>query len=186
MPKVTAAQRDKFFEGIEVAGMPVDVAAAHADIPDAWIARRADDPKFIAAVDRAQRKFEASSHVVIAAGGKGSRGRAYLLRQPTKGTRHGNGPASGAGWGGPAKGSDPRERHVLEGPGPGPGHYTAKGEERADRVARHAEEMQQLYYEFAHNDEKEDATRLSAATHLLNRIQGLPVAKIVTAVEDDF
>ena len=44
--------------------------------------------------------------------------------------------------------------------------------------------MRELYYEIAKNKENEPTVRLSAATHLLNRIEGLPVAKLVTANTD--
>jgi hypothetical protein len=92
----------------------------------------------------------------------------------------------GAGWGGPAKGAGmPTPRHDLGGnPGPGRGHYSKAGEGRLERQARHAEEMRQIYYEFAHDDSKEDAIRLTAATHMLNRSEGLPVQKVVTASTD--
>lgn len=59
------------------------------------------------------------------------------------------------------------------------------GEQKRERNERHAEEMRELYYTFAHDPEQPAMMRLSAATHLLNRIDGLPVAKVVTSEADD-
>lgn len=81
---------------------------------------------------------------------------------------------NGAGWGGPAKGPGKKtDRPLLRG-GPGRGHVN---EDRLQRNERWKEEMLTLYHDFASDEEKADATRLSAATHLLNRLDGLPVAK---------
>jgi len=112
-------------------------------------------------------------------------------RSPTSGTRKGNGdgwggPANGPGWGGPAKGASIKpKRPALGTPGPGRGHYSVAGEERRERKERLAEEMCELYYTFAHDPEQPTMVRLSAATHLLNRIDGLAVAKVVTSEADD-
>ena len=107
-----------------------------------------------------------------------------LKRPPTAGTRHGNGDHYGPGWGGPAKGPGSEKEPKLDGPGPGRGHYSKEGEGRLERQARHAEEMRQLYYDFASAPDKPDVIRITAATHLLNRVEGLPVQKIVTAESD--
>ncbi len=105
-------------------------------------------------------------------------------RPATKGTRKGK----GVGWGGAAKGGGGNEKKPFNGSakaGPGRGKFSLKGEERVARNARHAEEMRKLYYEFALDPAKEDSTRLSAATHLLNRLEGSPVAKILTGPTDE-
>jgi hypothetical protein len=89
--------------------------------------------------------------------------------------RKGNGDGQGPGWGGPAKGaSKKKDRPLLKTAGPGRGHVN---EDRAARNERWREEMFGLYYGLASNAEKPDMTRIQAATHLLNRLDGLPVAK---------
>lgn len=50
-------------------------------------------------------------------------------------------------------------------------------EDRQQRNERWREEMLELYHGLASNPKNPDTTRLSAATHLLNRLDGLPVAK---------
>lgn len=104
-------------------------------------------------------------------------------KAPTPATRVGN----GAGWGGPAKGASSKPKPMLPvGPGPGRGRYSIKGEERSARIARHAEEMRALLYRFANSSLVKPETRIAAATHLMNRNEGMPIAKVVTAVEDEF
>lgn len=91
----------------------------------------------------------------------------------SSGTRHGN----GKGWGGPAKGASKAKQQLLTGtPGPGRGNYSITGEAKAQRNERHAEEMRELYYTFAHDEAKKDEVRMTAATHLLNRIEGMPAS----------
>ena len=46
--------------------------------------------------------------------------------------------------------------------------------------------MLQLLYDFAHDATKADAIRISAATHLLNRIEDLPIAKVADAASDPY
>jgi hypothetical protein len=93
---------------------------------------------------------------------------------------------NGEGWGGPARGAgNGSERKDLGGkPGPGRGNYSKAGEGRLERQARHAEEMRKLYYEFATDGDKEDMVRLKAATHLLDRSEGLPIQRTITASTD--
>ena len=87
-------------------------------------------------------------------------------------------PAGGPGWGGQARGASGAKRHDLQGQsGPGRGMFSQEGEERAERRARYAEEMCELYYTFAKDPEQPTMVRISAATHLLNRLDGLPIAK---------
>lgn len=94
---------------------------------------------------------------------------------------------NGAGWGGPAKGAgNPTPRPPFDGtPGPGRGHYSIKGEEKRARDERLAEEMRALYYDVAMTPDEPTPNRLAAATHLLNRIEGAPIARQVTAQIDD-
>jgi hypothetical protein len=104
----------------------------------------------------------------------------------TKTSRAGQQPANRPkGWGGPAKGTGkviPAYRFKQA--GPGRGNYSIAGEGRLERQARHAEEMRGLYYEFANNETLAVESRMTAATHLLNRTEGLPVQKIVSAETD--
>lgn len=95
----------------------------------------------------------------------------------TSGTRAGK----GMGWGGPAKGKSvatAAPSFTGDAPGPGRGNFSIAGEDRAAREERHAEEMRQIYYDFATDDVREDNIRLSAATHLLDRIEGKPAQKV--------
>lgn len=91
--------------------------------------------------------------------------------------------ANGTGWGGMARGAHPAKLRFRF-PTPGPGRsrgYSVVGEARRDRDERIAEEMRELYYAFATDPEKPDSIRLSAADHLLDRIEGKPVAPVLTA-----
>lgn len=88
-------------------------------------------------------------------------------------TRYGN----GTGWGGAAKGASSAQSHDFEGrPGAGRRNFSQEGEARAERRARHVEEMCEILYGIAHNA-YEPGLRIQAADKLLNRIEGLPVAK---------
>jgi hypothetical protein len=92
---------------------------------------------------------------------------------------------NGAGWGGPAKGAGKKtSRYVFGKAGPGRGHFSIAGEQRMERESRQAQEMRELLYGFATDDEREDAIRLQAANKLLDRIEGLPVQKIVQQEQD--
>jgi hypothetical protein len=101
--------------------------------------------------------------------------------------RHGNGagwggpasgwPAGGAGWGGPAKGAHPQPRRALLSAGPGRGHTSVAGAARRERNERWSEDLCEFYYAVAMNLKKPAMIRVWAATLLLNRIEGPPVAK---------
>jgi hypothetical protein len=94
-------------------------------------------------------------------------------------------PATGLGWGGPAKGAgNGKPRYVFGKPGPGRGHFSIAGENRMEREARIAEEMRELLYGFATDDGRQDLIRLQASDKLLNRIEGLPVQKVVQQQQD--
>jgi hypothetical protein len=89
------------------------------------------------------------------------------------------------GWGGPPRGpGNGSAPYVFKQAGPGRGNYSLEGEGRLERQSRHAEEMRGLYYEFANNEALPVETRLKAATHLLDRTEGLPVQKIVQGETD--
>jgi hypothetical protein len=94
----------------------------------------------------------------------------------TCGTRRGNGVGKGDGWGGPAKGPGHRfvKGEVIEGQGKAhTAPYVAAREERLamlkDRIFRLALEAQR------------EETQLAAATAYLNREEGMPVARQITA-----
>jgi len=102
-----------------------------------------------------------------------------LKRSPTRGTRRGNGtgwggPANGCGWGGPAKGA---------------AFYPSKGHSGRILTRRAADETRRdalckIYYDIATDESASTALRIVAASHLLNRIEGLAVAKSVTPLPD--
>lgn len=92
---------------------------------------------------------------------------------------------NGGGWGGPARGAHPPTPTYKFGEaGPGRGHFTIAGEQRAERESRMAQEMRELLYGFATDDGREDNIRIQASTKLLDRIEGLPVQKIVNSSTD--
>jgi hypothetical protein len=101
-------------------------------------------------------------------------------------------PASGAGWGGPAKGASTSAhpdknrppKPIEPGPGRGKFKYSLQGETRLERESRQAEEARAFYYEIMHKATEPTPNRLAAATKLLERIEGLPVQKIVQAQQD--
>lgn len=109
-------------------------------------------------------------------------------------TRLGNGIGQGAGWGGPARGAGrggaaraytagcPTRRTFPGGQGD-PGKRVARDEERASRAAT-ADELRAHLSHLAFHAEREE-TQLSAAVALLNRIEGLPVARNVNLAVDD-
>jgi hypothetical protein len=96
-----------------------------------------------------------------------------------------SGKKKSGGWGGPAKGAHPAKPAYKFGkPGPGRGHFSIAGENRLERESRMAEEMRELLYGFATDDGREDTIRLQASGKLLDRIEGLPVQKIVQGSSD--
>jgi len=115
-------------------------------------------------------------------GGASEIPRAEKRRGLKPGQRPANRPA---GWGGQAKGAgNGKGKQNFKGAGPGAGNFAIDGEARAEREARHAQEMREFYYDVAHNPEEPTPNRISAATHLLSRIEGLPVQKVVSANVD--
>lgn len=91
----------------------------------------------------------------------------------------------GPGWGGPRKGAGRViPPYKFKAAGPGRGNYSIEGEGRLERQARHSERMRAIYFEFAENEELLPETRMVAATHLLNRTEGLPVQRVLNAETD--
>ena len=91
-------------------------------------------------------------------------------------------PAGGVGWGGPAKGPGTGKAPILNRPlaGPGRGHIN---EERAAQAARDIAEAMALYRTVMRKKTEATPNRLAAATHLLNRVQGQPIAKMEHAID---
>jgi hypothetical protein len=91
-------------------------------------------------------------------------------------------PATGLGWGGPAKGD----------PGPLFDSQYAKAmsemaknpEVRARNEAR-AEELREFYYQTAKNENEPTLIRMAAADKYLDRVEGKPIARSVTTTVDD-
>jgi hypothetical protein len=100
-----------------------------------------------------------------------------LKRPPTKGTRRGNGAGKGEGWGGPAKGfAKKTERPKFE-----PGNAAAVGRSAPDRERilsdqEKARALRDHLFFLSLNAERQETQR-SACESLLNRIEGMPVAR---------
>ena len=102
-------------------------------------------------------------------------------RPATKGTRKGNGPGMGHGWGGQAKGKSASnaEMHAqFE-----PGNAVAVGPHDMSDRDRIAALKDNLYDLAFHADN--EATRVQASTHLLNRLDGMPIARNINVNADD-
>lgn len=102
-------------------------------------------------------------------------------RPATKGTRKGNGPGMGHGWGGQAKGKSASnaEMHAqFE-----PGNAVAVGPHDMSDRDRIAALKDNLYDLAFHADN--EATRVQASTHLLNRLDGMPIARNINVETDD-
>jgi hypothetical protein len=109
-----------------------------------------------------------------------------LGRPPTSGTRHGNGGANGRGHGGPAKGAGtPRESLDLAQPGQVLNPHGRKGGYRA--LARNArlEALKEALWDDAFDPNLLQRDRHAARESLLNREEGLPVARVVTSDDAD-
>lgn len=121
-------------------------------------------------------------------------------RNPGAGKPPHNGPAKGAGsglpmggsgqsWGGPAKGAGkPAAPFTADSPtrvtwaNADPAKALSRAE-KAARDERRAEEMRDVLYGLATTAENEMA-RKSAAEALLNRLEGMPIARTIAAVID--
>ena len=92
--------------------------------------------------------------------------------------RRGNGAGKGAGWGGPAKGAGKPPGSPEAGRPP----RDVAALKAASREAR-IEALKQKLADLAFNAQREE-TQLSAAVALLNREEGLPVARQISATVD--
>lgn len=97
-------------------------------------------------------------------------------RKQTCGTRRGNGVGKGHGWGGPAKGAGTRFRKGEVVPGQGQGHTAPFVAAREERLAM----LKDRIFQLALGAEREE-TQLAAAQAYLNREEGMPVARQITA-----
>ena len=99
-----------------------------------------------------------------------------LKRPPTSGTRKGN----GSGWGGPARGAEPRAETIqTRAPFDGTtGHEYGEGHLGARKAARQAKAMDILDRAMDEGDTWQ--VRIMAADKMLDRIEGKPVQKVVT------
>ena len=104
----------------------------------------------------------------------------------SSGTRWGNGAGAGDAWGGPAQGPSaalPRAGALSLIPGQ-PAEKRAIAAAKRQSEAETAAEMRDKLLELARHGEREE-TQLAAASKLLDRIEGLPVARTITSVADD-
>ena len=95
----------------------------------------------------------------------------------------GNGAGKGDGWGGPAKGASVAEDRLLPSYWAG-GTTSAAGDAKRARDAARSEAAQDKLYELTMGAKREE-TQLSAAVALLNRIDGMPIARNLNANVDD-
>jgi hypothetical protein len=108
-----------------------------------------------------------------------------------KGLKPGQRPASRpAGWGGPAKGAGKKTpAFVFTDPGPGRGKFTAEGEKRKEAQHRRVETLLAFLWEVTTGKTIDGShtvpTRVQAAKHLLDRIQGMPVQMVASITTDD-
>lgn len=106
-----------------------------------------------------------------------SKGEKSTAKQ-TCGTRRGNGPGKGEGWGGPAQG----EGHTFA-PGDPLAGKRLEPDAKAEREARIAKLRDHLFWLATNADRQE--TQLAAANAYLDREEGKPIARTVTATVDD-
>jgi len=100
----------------------------------------------------------------------------------TSGTRVGNGVGSGDGWGGPARGAGTTERFTSENQ---PDHSSEAKLSYREKREKRAQEMEDVLYDIAIDDEQRSETRVQAAFRLHTIIEGQPVARTITAKVDD-
>ena len=116
-------------------------------------------------------------------------------------------PGGNAGWGGPPKGAGrggparhPTKEFKKSGepnvgaalvrdfdgaqPGPGRGHVSSAGEDRRARDAARSEVAQETLFSLVIGADRQE-TQLAAAVALLNRIDGMPIARNLNANVDD-
>lgn len=99
-------------------------------------------------------------------------------RSGHKGTRYGNGAGSGQ-WGGPAKGAGKDSSALV------PGSYTkANIERKSARAADAADRLKDHLMTLAFGAERE-SDQINAAYKLVTIIEGMPVARVITATTAD-
>jgi hypothetical protein len=92
----------------------------------------------------------------------------------------GKGPGKGDGWGGPAKGAGTRFVKGQVQDGQGQGRTAPYVEKREDRLAM----LRDHIWNLAMTAQREE-TQLAAANAYLDREEGKPIARTVTATVDD-
>lgn len=105
----------------------------------------------------------------------------------SSGTRFGNGAGAGDGWGGPAKGrsvAKPRADASSLIPGQSADKRAISAANR-QTDAEIAEELRGIVLHLARYADR-DETRLAAACKLLDRVEGLPVPRVVSAADDEY
>ena len=109
-----------------------------------------------------------------------------IINMPTPKKKGNRRPANGAGWGGPAKGASTSK--PFTGPDH-PDHFpsmpAAARKAKLDDKAAAAERALVIYESIMENEEEMASNRISAANALLNRIEGMPVARSITGTMDD-
>lgn len=101
-------------------------------------------------------------------------------RKQAVGTRRGNGAGKGAGWGGPAKGAGTRFAKGEAQPLQGKSNTAPVVSQREARIAALKDKLFALA-----TDAAREETQLAAAVAYLNREEGLPVARQISATVDD-
>ena len=100
------------------------------------------------------------------------------------GINRGDKPPRGPGWGGPAKGAGhiaPRKPIAEAAKARGTPEGRANYQARKERDAAVAERMRGVLAGVADNEDENSHARVSAAVALLNRIEGMPVARNINA-----
>jgi hypothetical protein len=95
----------------------------------------------------------------------------------------GNGPGKGTGWGGPAKGMPARAEKA---PPFEPGNQAAAGPHefsKSERIARHIASLERIAAAAEAEGRYNEA--ITATTHALNRLEGLPVARNINVTAGD-
>jgi hypothetical protein len=112
--------------------------------------------------------------------GRAKPGQPKSAAKQTVGTRRGNGPGKGDGWGGPPKGEGTRYVKGEVQPLQGKGNTAPVVEKREERLALLRDRIWTLAFEA---DRQE--TQLAAANAYLDREEGKAIARTVTTTVDD-
>lgn len=98
-------------------------------------------------------------------------------RRPSTAFPKGNGAGKGDGWGGPARGAS--ASRIRPGDPEGIQAMSNDADVKAE-AARRADELRDHLYHLALNAERQE-TQLAASVAFLNRAEGMPVARHLTA-----